>query len=277
AAWLAERATWRWRWIAINRAGVILLAAYVSAVPGPATFAWPLVTFGLGAALLAAGLRSRARGSLLRWPTLLGALVMWGAPGTVGFLARAALIFPTELSLAAPLFAVVLVGEVLLVAALWESVRQAGDEPARPGRTAISWGALARIALATALLAGPAIGWGLFPQRLAELAGFPLPDNGQNLAQLIVASRRSVWIGLLVSAVLGAALGVWRRPLLGRMRGWQQLIGQIVGLEWLYRGAVAGLRLIGSGLYYFAILGEGAGYLGWLALAGLILWVLMRG
>ncbi len=77
--------------------------------------------------------------------------------------------------------------------------------------------------------------------------------------------------------MLGSALGLWRHQLLGRMRGWQQIIGQIVSLEWLYRRAIAGLRLFGSGLYYFATLGEGAGYLGWLALAGLILWVLMRG
>ncbi|MEJ5198598.1 MAG: hypothetical protein WHX53_06720 [Anaerolineae bacterium] len=277
AAWLAERDVWRWRWIAVNRGGVVLLAAYVSAVPGPAAFVWPLVTFGLGGALLATGLRLRERGHLLRWPTLLGALVLWGAPGTVGFLARSALIFPTELPLAAPLFSVVLVGEVLLVATLWESVRRASDEATRPGTAAPTWSALVRIGLATALLAGPALGWGLFPQRLAELGGFPLPNDSQNLAQLISASRRSVWIGLLLSGLLGSALGIWRQRLLGQMRGWQQIIGQIVGLEWLYRGAVAGLRLIGGGLYYFATLGEGAGYLGWLALAGLILWVLIRG
>ncbi len=285
AAWLAEQRAWRWRWIAINRASVILLAAYVSGVPGSSAFAWPLAAFGLGSALLAVGQPTRGAWDLLRWPTILGALVLWGAPGTVGFLAHSALIFPTELALAAPLFAVVLVGEVLLVAALWETVRSAGASLAgagpRPGsgaaRTVITPSALMRVGLATVLLAVPAIAWGLYPQRLASLGGFTLPDGALTLGQLIGAARRSVWIGLILSGLGGAALGALRSQIFSQMRGWQQIIGEIVGLEWLYRALIAGLRLVGGGLQYFATLGEGEGYLGWLALAGLILWVLMRG
>lgn len=277
AAWLAGRAAWRWRWIAINRASVVLLAAYVSAVPGPATFAWPLLAFGLGAALLAAGLWPRGADGAWRWPALAGALILWGMPGTVGFLARSALIFPTELALAAPLFGVVLVSETLLVAALWENVRRPEAAALRLQAAATSWAVRWRVTAAVALLAVPAIGWGLFPQHLAGLVGFALPEAGQNLAQIIVTSRRSIWIGLVLAAGLGTLLGLWRDRLFQGMRGWQRIIGQVVGLEWLYRGAVAGLRLLGSGLQYFATLGEGEGYLGWLALAGLILWVLLQG
>ena len=90
-------------------------------------------------------------------------------------------------------------------------------------------------------------------------------------------ARRSVWIGLVISGLGGAALGIWRTQIFGRMRGWQQGIAQIVGLDWLYQSVLAGLRVAGGGLHYFATLGEGEGYLGWLALAGLILWVLFRG
>lgn len=285
AAWLAEQRVARWRWIAINRASVILLTAYVSGLPGPAAFAWPLVAFGLGSALLAVGQPMRGAAGLLRWPALLGALILWGAPGTVGFLTHSALIFPTELELAAPLFAVILMGEILLVAALWETVRSAGtsaaDRAARPGiaaaRATITPGALLRVGLATVLLAVPAVAWGLYPQRLASLGGFALPDGALTLGQLIGAARRSVWIGLILSGLGGAALGAWRGQIFGQMRGWQQIIGEIVGLEWLYRALRAGLRLVGGGMQYFATLGEGEGYLGWLALAGLILWVLIRG
>lgn len=285
AAWLAEQPAWRWRWIAINRASVVLLAAYVSGIPGPAAFAWPLVAFALGSALLAVGRRpkSSARdvGELLRWPAFLGALTLWGAPGTAGFLAHSALIFPTELALAAPLFAVVLVGEILLVAALWEAVRSAGPGTARSARSAgrviVTPAALLRVSLAIVLLAVPAFVWGLYPQRLAALGGFALPDGALTLEQLLGAARRSVWVGLILSALGGAALGIWRRAILDQMRGWQQIIGEIVSLDWLYRALVAGLRLVGGGLQYFATLGEGEGYLGWLALAGLILWVLIRG
>ena len=37
------------------------------------------------------------------------------------------------------------------------------------------------------------------------------------------------------------------------------------------------VQLAGGGLQYFATLGEGEGYLGWLALAAFILWVLLSG
>jgi hypothetical protein len=230
-----------------------------------------------------------------RWrlPALLGGLILWGLPGTVGFLARSALIFPTELPIAVGLFVVLLVGEILLVAALWESVRRAGISdtekqevmvapgaarvPAASPPTARSYGVLVRLAAATLLLAAPAIVWGMFPQRLAELGGFALPDNSTTLAQVIATARRSVWIGLIISGLGGAALGIWRTQIFGQVRGWQQGFGVIVSLEWLYRLIVGWLRVVGGGLRYFATLGEGEGYLGWLALAGLVLWVLLRG
>ena len=280
AAWTAEDDQWRWRWIAVNRACIVMLAAYVSGQPGPGAFAWSLATFGLGAGLLAVAQMGR-NGWRWRMPALLGALVLWGLPGTVGFLARSALIFPTELAIAPSLFVVLLVSEILLVAALWESVRRAGtpdaeEEEAAPP-TPPSYSALVRLAAATLLLAAPAIIWGLFPQRLAALGGFALPDGATTLAQVIATARRSVWIGLVISGLVGAALGIWRTQIFGQVRGWQQGLGVIVGLEWLYRLVVGGLRVVGGGLQYFATLGEGEGYLGWLALAGLVLWVLLRG
>jgi hypothetical protein len=61
------------------------------------------------------------------------------------------------------------------------------------------------------------------------------------------------------------------------MRGWQEGIRTLVGLEWFYQAIGFGFALVGSGLRYFATLGEGEGYFGWLLLAGLILWVLLRG
>jgi hypothetical protein len=286
AAWTAERGDWRWRWVIINRVSTVLLAAYVSGFPGPQTFAWPLATLCLGGALLAASL-SDGRGQ--RLPALVGALILWGAPGTVGFMARSALIFPTELALAAPLFGVILVGEILLVAALWESVRsihksEATAASGEPGVAAPEWTARLSAHLAALkplgllpLLAVPAIVWGLLPRQFASLGNGAPDDLILTAAGAIGAARRSVWIGLIVSGLVGGALGIWRTQVFSQMRGWQRGINGIVGLEWLYRAAVAGLRLIGSGLQYFATLGEGEGYLGWLALASLILWVLLRG
>ena len=61
------------------------------------------------------------------------------------------------------------------------------------------------------------------------------------------------------------------------MLGWQRGIAAIVSLDWLYRAVAADLDCGRRHLQYFARLGEGEGYLGWLALAGLMLWVLLRG
>jgi hypothetical protein len=61
------------------------------------------------------------------------------------------------------------------------------------------------------------------------------------------------------------------------MLGWQRGIAGLVSLEWLYQAIAFGFAAIASALQYFARLGEGEGYLGWLALGILILWVLLRG
>jgi hypothetical protein len=134
-----------------------------------------------------------------------------------------------------------------------------------------------RLSLALGLLAAPVIAWGLMPVQLAGLAGLPAGQAFPTLPWLLLHMRRSVWTGLLLSGIAGAGLGLLREQIFAQMRGWQQGITVVVSLEWLYRGMAAGLALVGSGLQYFATLGEGEGYLGWLALAALILWVLLRG
>ena len=61
------------------------------------------------------------------------------------------------------------------------------------------------------------------------------------------------------------------------MLGWQRGIAGIVSLAWLYQAVGFGLSVMASTLQYFARLGEGEGYLGWLALGVLVVWVLLRG
>ncbi|MGE5604050.1 MAG: hypothetical protein ACM30E_13445 [Nitrososphaerales archaeon] len=273
-AWTAEDGKERWRWIALNRASLAVMAAYTAAAPGPEALVWSLVTFSLGCSLLAAGQAAR---ELLGWraPAYLAALALWGMPATIGFLARRVLVFPTESAVAAPLFAVVILAEVLLVAALWQAVtadypREAPTET--PGRRR-----LLIIGVAVVILVVPLIGFGLFPRPLATLAGWPRTDNQAGLLAAIRETRRSVWIGLLLAGAGGITLGVYRERLLGQVRGWQAGIATIARLEWFYAGMAAGMRLAGSALRYFATLGEGEGYLGWLALAAFVLWVLLRG
>ncbi len=301
-AWTTEDEGLRWRWIALNRASLVVMAAYVAVLAGPGALVWPLVTFSLGSGLLAVGQATRARWG---WslPTWLSALALWGLPGTPGFLARSVLIFPTGLPVALPLFGVILVAETLLVAALWQaaigaelsesghvhkqlpvlarsetgqSEKLLSDESlARPARP--DWSTLARLGLATALLAAPLIAWGTAPAQLANLAGLHAGGAFPTLRWALANARRSVWIGLALSGLAGVGLGVMRRQIFAQMRGWQRGIVAVVSLEWLYQAIAGVVALAGAGLQYFAALGEGEGYLGWLMLTGLILWVLLRG
>ncbi len=281
-AWVAEDESWRWRWIALNRASLVVMAAYVAETAGPPALVWSLVTFSLGSALLAAGQAIRARWNW-RLPVWVAALALWGFPGTPGFLARTVLTLgvPTDpslhseqaLTVAVPLFAIILIAETLLAAALWQAA--AGGETATDARPAGV--VVVRLSLALGLLAAPVLAWGLAPVQLAALAGLRAGETFPTLPWLLVHVRRSIWTGLILSGVAGAVLGLYRERIFAQMRGWQQGITAIVSLEWLYRAAGAGLALAGSGLQYFATLGEGEGYLGWLALAAVILWVLLRG
>jgi hypothetical protein len=271
-AWTVESETWRWRWIALNRSGLAVLAAYVAGLSGALALVWPTVAFVLSTALLAVGQALREHAGW-RWGCWIGAVAAWGLPLTPGFQARTALVYPTELSLAIPLFAIVLLAEALLFAAVWQAA--AGPQPIETRANRSAW-QVARLGLAFALLAAPLFAWGIAPRLLGLVGGWPTGETFAPLGQVILTARRSVWIGLVAAAAAGAALGIYRSRIFDQMRGWQTGIAAIVSLEWLYEAVAAGLAFAAKGLQYFATLGEGEGYLGWLALAALILWALLR-
>jgi hypothetical protein len=284
AAWTAHDEAVRWRWIMINRASMIVLTAYTASVAGPGAFVWLAAAFALGGALLALGQawRTRWRAAPLGW---LAALVVWGIPGTVGFLARSSLVYPTASGLAAPAFFSMLVAEVLLASSLWqivvgapESADDASETKARfaPDGIMPAWYLVVVLASIYVVMAALAVVWGLYPQRLAALSPWPGSETTPNLSQALIATRRSVWFGLAVSAAGGIALGVLRPRIFSGLRGWQELLNEVVSLDWLFRAFAGLLALLASGLRYFSILGEGDGYIGWLLLAGVILWVLLR-
>jgi hypothetical protein len=284
-AWAARDDNLRWRWVAMNRASLMVLAVYMVVLAGAQAQVWLLITFALGGGLLLVGMILRRRWGW-RWPAVLAAVVMWGAPGTSGFLTRLVLVLPTDLPVAVPLFALVLISEALLVAALWRlavdpAIR--GDLPAggNPDSRlrAPTFGRLARAALwlVLAFLILPLLYWGLFPQRLAALLHTSESGAFAPLLWTVTHARRSVWIGLVLSGLGGLALGLLRDRIFSQMRGWQSSIVTVVNLDWLYQGVVEALALAGSGLRYFSVLGEGEGYVGWLLLAGAIVWLLLRG
>lgn len=267
-AWAAEDELHRWRWIALNRVSVVVMAAYTAGGSGPEALTWPVVALALGCALLALAQRLAEQG--WRAPAWLAALALWGLPGTTGFLARTALVFPTELPVAVPLFGLVLLAEILFVAALWQVASHRAERPRERGQSVALWAVFAVLLAVTVVL-------GLLPRLLSALAGWMPTDAFPLFEALIAGARRSVWAGLIGSGIAGALLGMLRARIFDQMRGWQRGIVLVASLEWVYQAVAHGFGLVASGLQYFAVLGEGEGYLGWLALASLILWVLLRG
>lgn len=268
-AWTVEDELQRWRWVLLNRVSLIVMAAYTAGRSGPEALVWPAISFVLGGALLALAQSLQEDGR--RLPAWAAIPVLWGIPGTVGFLARTVLVFPTELAVAVPLFGLVLLAETLLAGALWQlAAARTTVQPLGPIRRWALWG------LFVLFLAVSFVG-GLAPGLLAEAVGWPAGESFPALITLLAGARRSVWIGLVVSGLLGMALGLQRARIFSQMRGWQRGIVAVVSLEWLYWAVGAGFNLVAAGLRYFATLGEGEGYLGWLALAGLVLWALLRG
>ncbi len=242
-AWTVQDGTDRWRWIALNRASLAVMAAYTAAAPGPEALVWSLVTFGLGCALLAAG-QALIELTGFRLPAILAALALWGMPGTVGFLARSALVFPTEAAQAAPLFAVVLLAEVLFVASLWQAVahdyRAAGAPQARGRRRC---GASRRHRGRPGRPADclrPAAPRAGRPRRLVARGG-----RQRNSAMQSGRRGGRFGSGCCWQGFGGITLGVFRERLLSQVRGWQAGIANIASLEWLYAGARGGFQARG--------------------------------
>jgi hypothetical protein len=284
-AWAAQNENLCWRWVVLNRASLILLAVYMAALAGAQAQVWLLITFALAGAMLLVGMVVRRHWGW-RWPLVLAALAIWGVPGTPGFFSRLVLVFPTNLPVAVPLFALILISEALLVAALWRLIAASPIRDSSTAETSANSQTLAadfarlsklELSLALVLLIVTVLYWGLFPQRLATLMRAAGMEEFPPLLWTLVHARRSVWIALILSGLAGLALGLSRDRIFSQMRGWQSSIVTVVSLDWLYRGIVETLRLAGSGLQYFSVLGEGAGYVGWLMLAGAILWLLLRG
>ena len=274
-AWTVREEVQRWRWIALNRVSLAVLMSYAAGGSGLQALAWTLVILTLGLALLA--VVQVVRGHFgWRVPAVLALLVLWGMPGTAGFPNHVMLMLPSELPLAAPMFVIMVIAESLFVAALWQITLGHWDNPVA-GTSGVQRRTYLVYGLAFIGLALPLLWWGVYPPHLALVVGLPPNDTFATLNITLAHARRSVWIGLGVAAIAGAGLGLLRSRIFAGLRGWQAGIATVASLEWLFRGFVASLALLGNGFRYFATLGEGEGYWGWLALAGLVLWVLLRG
>ncbi len=187
------------------------------------------------------------------WPRVpLGVALasLFGLPLTMGFIGRRSFY---RLLLARGqwgLLALSLLIEALFFAALLE-IRFLSTPPS-------GWARLA----GGAALATPIVVLGIRPSLWASWA---LPPGGPTSIVL--------WLALLLPPVGGYLLHHWRRWALGCIR-WTALSAAL-RLEWLYGLLWRAALRIGAALRGVAELSEGRGYLGWIALAVLVVFLLL--
>jgi len=273
-----------WTGIAIHQTGWVLAAALLRA-----STAWSLASLALSLGILAiwgdacsefepspraawqerilgwlAGRWDRVRGAVAaRWPRIARWRASWlgqrasallplialgsvaGVPLTAGAVGRwsfyAALLGRQE----AVLLPLALIADVLLVAGLWVALdtilKQASEH--KVGVASL---------LAMLLLAAGIVLLGLAPGRVGGSLGIKVAERPDV----------SAW-GLGFLYVVPWLLGTWLAHLRLRLGRQLDLVGQLAGLDWLYRaGSWLGQRLA-SGVYWLGLVGEGEGWWGW--------------
>lgn len=298
AAWTSSGAN-RLVGLTASRAGWIWLSLVLAApAVGQDVLGWALVTAVLGLALLMVGMVIFEQ---WRWrlPLVLAAALLAGVPLLAGFPARAWVLSGNLL-----LWLFLVVGEGLAlscVMAAWQipavpkkTDSSPGGSPltgatasleasmAPPGLTlrragifgqsAVTW-PLIRMFAAFTLLTVPALIWGIWPELLAQLAGF---GSSPSLVGYLRAMTLGQWAGIGLSLLLGFGLSRLLTQPDNIISRWRGRLADLVGLDW------ASNRL----LWLFAWLGdltrplmhvlEGEGYLGWAALVALLIWLVAR-
>jgi hypothetical protein len=256
----------------VAAAGQCLLAgALFYSGSNPAAMLWPVTTFALGGALWLVG---RRIWQVWGWqlPVSVGALTLAGAPFTPGFLMQpsfASLLDGGALSLV--YFVLYVIAQGLLIAALLRSWGQGEGQPINlPPATIL------RLLIGAVALAVPLALAGFLPQVLAGIVGLPGAIPPQLGVPPSVVAELQVWIPLVASLALGAAL-VWLAPRAPeRLQQGMGHAGSILRLDWFFQGTSWGASQLssrwGAG---FSVL-EGAGYLGWMLALVLMAWLLIQ-
>lgn len=129
-----------------------------------------------------------------------------------------------------------------------------------------------RLVVAFGLLAVPMFIWGLRPNSLAQLAGF---DAALSLAEALRVAPASQWLATVVGLALGVGL-TWTAAQPELTRGRQQLAA-ILHLDWGLDAALRVFTWAGSMVRLWLRVVEGEGYLGWVALLALLIWLIAQG
>lgn len=282
AAWLDPNQERSLLLVAANRVTWCIVAMILSPATGQAAAAWPIMTVTLGLSGLVVGL-AIARVSGWRLPLALAMLALIGIPATIGFPVRVTIAtLPTLQDTLLPglnilRWMLTLLADMVAVAAILRHWPAAPPTTAGEMLTGQRWLATRHL-IGFVLVAAPLLALGLQPPLLARWLGLLDPTV---LFDSWWAQMRglSVWMWLGQGLAIGAGylLSRGRPRLLTAQTAQQRVIAQVVDLDWL----LTSLRLAGRGftlaVHYVTSLLDGAGYVGWLALTVLLIWLLQTG
>jgi hypothetical protein len=151
----------------------------------------------------------------------------------------------------------------------WSANAHGGDETFRSGVTL-------RLLIAVVALAAPLAVVGFFPAASASLASLenPIPPMLGNPPNVVAE-----W-PVLLTVALPLAIGILlvsNQPVLWAQLGhWPQRISQLTRLQWLFRLSWWGLNQVSAGWAGVLQVVEGAGYMGWVLVLFLMIFLLIR-
>jgi hypothetical protein len=206
-------------------------------------------------------------------PVSVGALALAGVPFTPGFLTQPSL---ARLLTEGPVFLLLFVGLALAqsiqVAAMlrsWSAGSQGGEGRFRSGVTL-------RLLIAVVALAIPLAVVGFFPAATASLASMEnaIPPMLGNPPTVI--AEWPVWVAVALPLAVGILVVSNQQILWAQLGQWPQRISQITRLQWLFRLTWWGMNQIS--LWWAGVLQvvEGAGYMGWVLVLFLMIFLLIR-
>jgi hypothetical protein len=272
AAWTAKDQPNHTTFVLITSAGLAALCGALAFRSGPAGLIWPTTAFALGGALWLVG---NQVWQTWGWqiPVSVGALALAGVPFTPGFLTQPSLArLLTEGSLFLLLFVGLVLAQSIQVAAMlrsWSAHSPAGEQRLRSGVTV-------RLLIAVTALAIPLAVVGFFPTATASLANLEdaIPPMLGNPPSVI--AEWPVLVTVAIPLALGILLVSNQPSLWGQLGPWPQRISQVTRLQWLFRLSWWGVNQISLGWGGVLRLVEGAGYIGWVLVLFLMIFLLVR-
>lgn len=272
AAWTASDQPNHTTFVLITSAGLAALCGALAYRDGPVGLIWPTTAFALGGGLWLIGDQVYQTWG---WqiPVSVGALALAGVPFTPGFLTQPSL---ARLLTEGPVLLLLFVGFVLAqsiqVAAMlrsWSAGAHGGEQGFRSGTTI-------RLLIAVVALAIPLAVVGFFPEATASLASMEnaIPPMLGNPPTVIAEWQ------VLVTVALPLALGILlvsNQPALWAQLGpWPQRISRITRLQWLFRLSWWSMNQLSTGWAGVLQVVEGAGYMGWVLVFFLMIFLLIR-